>query len=251
MLSRRQAKAFFLAGTILATGAFGFLTVDSFLRLPEITNSDELTEPAIRGKHIWDKSNCMGCHTVLGEGGYYAPELTKVYERRGPAFIRAILEDPESMYPGERRMVKYDLTDEEIDDLIAFFEWIGNMDLNGFPPEPVLFGVAMPGEGGVTQRMNRPQVFNQMCIACHELGGQGGKVGPALDGIGDRMSKEMLEVWLLNPGEVKPGTAMPDLPLSQAQITELAAFLSTLKAAPGDYTANESEPDDETQGANQ
>ena len=232
MLSRSQARIFFLGGTFLASAAFIWLTIDSFVRLPEITHADQLTPQVVRGKHLWDESNCMGCHTLLGEGGYYAPELTRVYERRGPAFIRAMLENPQAMYPGQRQMVRYDFTDSEIDDLIAFFQWIGQMDLNGFPPEPVLFGVAMPGSGeAVVERDDRPQVFNQMCIACHSLDGQGGDVGPALDGVGDRMSQHELEVWLDNPGAVRPGTAMPDLPLSNAQISELAAFLSTLGAA--------------------
>ena len=234
MLSRSQARIFFLGGTFLASAAFVWLTVDSFMRLPELTNSDQMDPMVIRGKHLWDEANCMGCHTLLGEGGYYAPELTLVYERRGPAFIRAMLEDPEAMYPGQRRMVQYDFTDEEIEAFIAFFRWVGQMDLNGFPPDPVLFGVAMPGgDGAMVERQDRPQVFNQMCIACHMLGGQGGDVGPGLDGVGDRMTQDELEVWLTNPDEVRPGTAMPDLPLSEAQIRELSAFLSTLRAEPG------------------
>lgn len=235
MLSRSQARVFFLGCTVLASLAFVGLVADSFRRLPKITNSDQLTPAVIRGKHLWDKSNCMGCHTLLGEGGYYAPELTKVYERRGPAFIQAMLKDPEAMYPGQRRMVRYNFNDDEIASLTAFFEWIGKMDLNGFPPKPVLFAVAMPGpgDGAVVERSNRPQVFNQMCIACHSLASQGGQVGPALDGVGDRMTKEQLETWLDNPGAVRPGTAMPDLPLSKAQITELSAFLSTLHGPPG------------------
>jgi len=232
MLSRSQARIFFLGGTILASAAFVGLTIDSFMRLPEITNAERMSPAVIRGKHLWDEANCMGCHTLLGEGGYYAPELTLVYERRGPGFIRAMLEDPESMYPGQRRMVEYDFTDQEIDDLIAFFRWIGEMDLNGFPPESVLFGVAAPGGGGIVERQGRPQAFNQMCVACHSLGGQGGDVGPALDGIGDRMTQDELEVWLTDPAAVRPGTAMPDLPLSEAQIRELSAFLHTLRAEP-------------------
>ena len=89
----------------------------------------------------------MGCHTILGEGAYYAPELTKVYERRGPEFIKAMLRDPEAMYPGQRRMVKYDFTDEEMEAMVAFLKWIGEMDLNGFPPEPTLLPVTVPTVG--------------------------------------------------------------------------------------------------------
>ena len=64
----------------------------------------------------------MGCHTLLGEGAYYAPELTKVYERRGPEFIKAMLRDPQAMYPGQRRMVQYHFTDGEIEALLAFLQ---------------------------------------------------------------------------------------------------------------------------------
>lgn len=232
MLSRSQAKMFFLVGTILASGTFIALTIDSFGKIPELSNEAAMTPQVVRGKHLWDESNCMGCHTLLGEGGYYAPELTRVYERRGPAFIRAMLENPESMYPGQRRMYQYDFTSDEIDALIAFFQWIGNMDLNGFPPRPTLFPVATPGAQPVAQRQDRPQIFNQVCIACHSLEGQGGNVGPALDGVGDRKTQHEIEVWLTNPSAVKPGTKMPDLPLSDADIRELAAFLSTLHAEP-------------------
>ena len=89
----------------------------------------------------------MGCHTLLGEGAYYAPELTKVYERRGPEFIKAMLRDPQAMYPGQRRMVKYNFTDAEIAALVAFLQWIGEMDLNGFAKPTLLpCGRASPGD---------------------------------------------------------------------------------------------------------
>jgi nitric oxide reductase subunit C len=237
MLSRSQARAFFLGGTILASAAFIGLTIDSFQKIPAQTHEDQMDAMVIRGKHLWDESNCMGCHTLLGEGGYYAPELTRVYERRGPAFIRAMLVDPEAMYPGQRKMQRYDFTDDEIEALIAFFEWIGKMDLNGFPPKPILFGVASPGGDPLVDRQDRPKVYNQMCIACHAIGGQGGTVGTALDGVGDRMTMAEIEVWLKDPAAVRPGTLMPKLPLSEEEVRELAAFLSTLGATPG--------PDDE------
>jgi nitric oxide reductase subunit C len=54
----------------------------------------------------------MGCHTLMGEGAYYAPELTRVYRARGPAFIRAMLRDPAAMYPGQRQMQNYHFTDD-------------------------------------------------------------------------------------------------------------------------------------------
>jgi nitric oxide reductase subunit C len=227
MLSKSAARAFFLGGTALCVVAFVGLTIDTFARIPAQTHQSAITPAVKRGKELWTDANCMGCHTLLGEGAYYAPELTKVYERRGPAFIRAMLTDPEKMYPGQRRMWKYDFSERDQDDLIAFFEWIGKMDLNGFPPRPVLGAVAT-SSGGLAAA-DRPQIFNQLCVACHSLGGQGGQVGPALDGVGTRKTAAEIEAWLADPPSVKPGTAMPKLPLTDGQRQELTAFLSTLQ----------------------
>jgi len=228
MLSKSAARAFFLGGTALCVVAFVGLTIDTLGRIPAQTHQGALTAAVKRGKHLWDTSNCMGCHTILGEGAYYAPELTKVFERRGPMFIRAMLTDPAKMYPGQRRMWKYAFSEGEKDDLIAFLAWIGNMDLNGFPPKPVL-GRPATVNGAIAATAERPPIFNQICVACHALGGQGGQVGPALDGVANRKTPAEITAWLRDPPGIKPGTAMPQLNLSDEQLQQLTVFLSTLK----------------------
>ena len=74
----------------------------------------------------------MGCHTIMGEGAYYAPELTNVIDRRGEEYVRAVLKSDSPWQPRGRKMVAYGMSDQEADDMIAFFKWIGNLDLNGF-----------------------------------------------------------------------------------------------------------------------
>jgi nitric oxide reductase subunit C len=230
MLTKSQARAFFLIGTGITTAAFIGLTIDTFRRIPAQTNAAGITEQVVRGKALWEANNCMGCHTLLGEGAYYAPELTQVYTRRGPDFIRAMLRDPEGMYPGQRRMVTYHFTPEQTEDLIAFLQWVGTMDLNGFPPRPNLMPLAVPaGKPAVAAVVDRPQIFNQLCIACHMLEGQGGQVGPPLDGVGGRRDADYIRRWLHDPMSVKADAKMPKLPLSDGQIDELVAFLSTQK----------------------
>lgn len=86
----------------------------------------------IRGKEIWETNNCMGCHSILGEGGYYAPELTKVIERRGEGYIKAALQSPVPWAPRGRKMVAYNMNDEDAEAVIEYFKWIGEIDLNGF-----------------------------------------------------------------------------------------------------------------------
>jgi nitric oxide reductase subunit C len=221
MLSKSQARVFFLVGTGVTATVFLGLTVDTFRRIPAQTNAAGITEQVVRGKQLWEANNCMGCHTILGEGAYYAPELTKVYARRGPDFIRAMLRDPEAMYPGQRRMVQYHFTPEQSEDLVAFLKWVGT----------ILMPLAVPAGPALAAVGDRPQIFNQMCIACHSLGGQGGTIGPPLDGIGSRRDAEYIRSWLHDPRALKADAKMPKLPLSDGQIDELVAFLSTQKGS--------------------
>ena len=137
MLSKKQARAFFLGGTLLFSVIFIGLSVETVTTsMPEKTNADQITDAVVRGKRIWDENNCMGCHTILGEGAYYAPELTRVYTRKGEAYIKAVMMSPEPWQPNGRKMVAYNLSEEKADDVVAYFEWIDKMDLNGFPPKP-------------------------------------------------------------------------------------------------------------------
>ncbi len=132
MLSKKQAQVFFIGGTAVTFMIFIGLTIFSFSKGQDQSNYENITEEVIRGKHLWETNNCMGCHTLLGEGGYYAPELTKVIDRRGAGYIKAVLMTPESWSPNGRKIVAYGMSNEEADDLIAYFEWIGKIDLNGF-----------------------------------------------------------------------------------------------------------------------
>ncbi len=118
MLTKSQAKVFFLGGTFVFSAAFLALTYDTHQKVPAQTNQDRITDNVVAGKKLWERNNCMGCHTLFGEGGYYAPELTKVVARRGKPWIRIFMKDPQKMFPGERKMVQYDFTDTEIEQLI-------------------------------------------------------------------------------------------------------------------------------------
>jgi len=230
MLSKSQAKWFFFVATAGFSGVFLWLTVDTIRQVPERSNEDNLTDQVVRGKTIWDEKNCMGCHTILGEGAYYAPELTLAYTRRGEAWLKIFLKDPQAMYPGRRKMIQYDFTDEEIDDVIAFLKWIGEIDTNGFPREPDLApaAYAAPPAAGASAAA-QPAYFSTVCVGCHAVGGVGGVVGPALDGVASRYTEPKLREWLSDPESVKPGTAMPDLNLSSDDLDAVSAYLMTLK----------------------
>lgn len=137
MLSKSHARFFFLGGTIVSFAIFlGLSWTTLSIEVPKRTHEENLTPQVVRGKHLWEANNCMGCHTILGEGAYYAPELTKVIERRGDAYVKVALMNKEPWAPRGRKMVAYGFSDEEANDLVAFLTWIGQTDLNGFPAKP-------------------------------------------------------------------------------------------------------------------
>lgn len=137
MLSKSQARIFFLGGTVVSFIVFLGLSWHTLTTdVPRQTHTENLTPQVVRGKHLWESNNCMGCHTIFGEGAYYAPELTKVVERRGANYIKTALTLPTPWAPKGRKMVAYGFSEAEADDLVAFLTWVGNADLNGFPAKP-------------------------------------------------------------------------------------------------------------------
>lgn len=228
MLSKSQARAFFLGGTGIFSLAFLALSYDSHRQVPILTKEHNLTPQVIAGKEIWERNNCMGCHTLFGEGAYYAPELTKVVDRRGKDWLRLFLKDPEAMFPGERKMVNYHFNAEQIEEVIAFLEWCGEVDLNGFPADPPLGRVAAPVVTTGQSDVPKPAMFASICAACHTVGGEGGKVGPPLDTIGTKMNHDDLRDWISDPQKIKPGTAMPQIPMTPEQLEEMVTYLLSL-----------------------
>lgn len=132
MLSKSQARTFFLGGTFVTFIAFIGLTIYSFSPKNDQSNYKMIDKRIVRGKELWESNNCMGCHTILGEGAYYAPELTKVIERRGEAYVKVVLMSKEPWQPRGRKMVAYNMTEQDADAMVAYFKWIGKIDLNGF-----------------------------------------------------------------------------------------------------------------------
>jgi nitric oxide reductase subunit C len=79
----KTAKWIFYLGTLISLVIFLGLTIDTHRQVQTLTNADKLSEQVVAGKRVWQKYNCNDCHTILGFGGYYAPDMTKVYWRRG------------------------------------------------------------------------------------------------------------------------------------------------------------------------
>lgn len=215
-MTRRQARLFAILSTALVTLAFLGMTIDSHRQFPRLTNEDKLTPQVIAGKNVWHKYNCTNCHTLLGEGAYYAPDLTKIALQRGPEYLKAFLRDPSQFYDEQkvrRVMPKQGLSEQEIADVIAFLDWIGHIDTQGWPPRRILVsGAAIPGTNAerpaagsgpaqVVAASSAPvaqgqALFNATppaCFACHSVAPGVNLAGPSLADLATRAAKTIAD----------------------------------------------------------
>ncbi|MCB1911730.1 MAG: cytochrome c [Rhodocyclaceae bacterium] len=126
--TKSMARNIFYGGTVFFVLLFLALTFDTMKVLPQRDNRANLTQSVINGKKIWETRNCIGCHTLLGEGAYFAPELGNVYTRRGPEFIKAWIMGQPTGAPGRRQMPQFNLTPQELDDIVAFLKYSSEID---------------------------------------------------------------------------------------------------------------------------
>jgi len=228
-MSKGVLRSIFIVGTILFAAMFLTLSLDTLAQIPIRTNEGGLTPQVAAGKRAWQAHDCIGCHTILGNGAYYAPDLTKVTVRRGPAYVAAWLKNPGGQMPNQR------LTDQEIADLVAFLQWVAAIDTNNWPPRPRgVELVATPAAGptpGVTITPPSGAILFRAkgCATCHGSSGQGTITAPSLRGVTTRYDAAYLTRWLKDPAAVKPGTAMPNLSLSSEEVAALIEFLKTLE----------------------
>jgi ubiquinol-cytochrome c reductase cytochrome b subunit len=67
------------------------------------------------------------------------------------------------------------------------------------------------------------------CNGCHKVNGVGGSIGPALNGLAYRRTKDWVNAHFLEPQKLSPGSIMPPYHLSQHDRDSLALYLFSLE----------------------
>jgi len=223
-MPRSLAKGIFIGGALVSSLFFLILTYDFHMKFAGKTHEDRLTAQVESGKRVWQKYNCNDCHTILGIGGYYAPDLTKVTDQRDDGWLKDFIKNPDKVWPQDRKMPALHLADQEISDVIAFLSWVGGIDTNGWPPRPLLAASQASQDPGAA-------IFRaQGCSACHRINGLGGTIGPDLTRVGRRRTKEWIEDQIRTPKAHNPNSIMPSFArLPDKDVEDLAGYLSGLK----------------------
>ncbi len=113
----------------------------------KVWSKEEAESLLKKGKLVIQSRNCMDCHTLLGNGAYYAPDLTKAWlDPRWEGMIKMVtnapnkeeamktwLMNPETYPTSTRKMPNLRLTEEEAKALVAYLKWMSAINTNGFP----------------------------------------------------------------------------------------------------------------------
>lgn len=137
VFTKTMARNIYYGGAAFFLLLFFSLTFHTTSSLPKRDHRENITEKVVRGKHLWENNNCIGCHTLLGEGAYFAPELGNVYKRYGnskEAIIGFIKSRPVNGIPGRRSMPQFNFNDQQLDDIAEFLKWTSEVDTAKWPP---------------------------------------------------------------------------------------------------------------------
>ncbi len=144
VMTKSMARNIFYGGSLFFILIFVGLTVQSH-RYITTTSTDvsTLTPSVAAGKRLWEKHACINCHTILGEGAYFAPELGNVMTRWGvepgdheSAFmaIKGWMDAQPTGIEGRRQMPNFGLTDDEYREIADFLLWTNQMRTQDWPP---------------------------------------------------------------------------------------------------------------------
>jgi mono/diheme cytochrome c family protein len=142
---------------------------------------------------------------------------------------------------------RYRMTDGQLWDVVAFVETLPKLT-------PTQYQARVKAEGGSVKaagdeatdpsgvgdpRRGKLALQQYACAACHVIPGviaPAGRVGPVLTGMSERSivaglqanTPENMIEWIRHPDKVSPGTAMPDMGVTEQDARDMAAYLGTL-----------------------
>jgi nitric oxide reductase subunit C len=143
VMTKSMARNIFYGGSLFFIIIFVGLTAHShFYIVNTSTASAELTHEVSAGKRVWEVKACINCHSLLGEGAYFAPEVGNVMTRWGVAddpegayeALKAWMDGQPSGIEGRRQMPQFNLSDDEVRNLAEFLRWVDQIDAQGWPP---------------------------------------------------------------------------------------------------------------------
>jgi mono/diheme cytochrome c family protein len=196
---------------------------------------------------------CTNCHTIKGIGADYAPDLTYAGSKLQEKWVRAFLANPDVIRPLLQQMPNLGLKSAAVKTKITMPRFNLNkqivQDTNKSDVDVVvnylqqeLLSPDIPKNIPGISDINLEQqvaagkaLYDQKgCMVCHQIGADGGAVGPNLSNVGNRLTPGFIFVHLENPRKFKPDIVEPTYGFTERQRILLTNYLMTLKLTNSD-----------------
>lgn len=191
---------------------------------------------------------CTNCHTIKGIGADYAPDLSLAGSKLQESWIRSFLANPDVIRPLLQQMPKLGLTmgpkpakitmpkfnlgvqkvedtnRSDVDVVVNYFQQ--ELVTPDIPKDlPVIADIGMPEQIAMGKKL-----YDQKgCVACHQIGADGGAVGPNLSNVGNRLRAGFIFKHLENSRKFKPDIVEPNYGFTERERIFLTNYLMTLK----------------------
>ena len=192
---------------------------------------------------LYERAGCYACHKSRGfeELRKPGPDLTRIASKLEPDWVARWVREPRAIKPSTwMPRIWYNANtsapedaarnEAEIDAVVAYL--FANSEEHDF-------AVSAPARGDSAQGQ---QILESVgCLGCHVTGDEGrSEAGPRrtfgqpLQNIGNKTTYEWLFDWVRDPQHFSPATYMPDLRLTDQEVSDVAAYLETLVGADGE-----------------
>jgi mono/diheme cytochrome c family protein len=182
-------------------------------------------ETFMRGWALYQQSGCPGCHRAEGivRPERIGPDLSRIREKASPTWLLNWLADPKQ-YSQTARMPNSRLTEAEGKALAAYVLQVAQS--RTAPAVEASLPTGDPQQG-------KALVSGLGCLGCHRIDQEGADLAPELTRIREKVGRDWLPRWLRDPRALDPKTPMPNLRLSEEELSHLTAFLVTLRRSSG------------------
>jgi mono/diheme cytochrome c family protein len=180
-------------------------------------------QDALFGSRVFDAKGCVKCHAINGVGGKIGPDLARVSRPRSFFDLATAMWNHLPRMSDRMKQLGIDrpkLDDKETRDLVAFLYTLHYFDPAG------------------NRDTGRKLFAEKKCAVCHQVGGAGGTVGPALDSLKQFASPLYVATALWNHGPQmadamkEKGIQRPTL--TGAELRDLVAYLAPATSGPPD-----------------
>jgi ubiquinol-cytochrome c reductase cytochrome b subunit len=222
---RVRERTVAIAFVLFAYVGWGTLTAAAIVGTPEqatqpsasIASAQQWTELSpeeLAGIGYFRQEHCESCHNLVDGEPKPGPDLAQTHRRTADWLIQHF-RNPGRIIPGSN-MPPIHLTDAQLNVLSAFLLKLTPENANALDqaPKSAVLGAQIYLANG--------------CSGCHRVNGMGGAIGPALNGVAARHSKEWIEQHFLDPKALVPGSLMPPFRFSTHDRDILVAYLLSL-----------------------